>query len=340
MLKKNDLGIATQKFYGNWLSLVGQANIVFRRFAIEKNMPANKGQKVVMRYYDALEPALTALVEGVTPTGSTPVVQEVEISTDEYGDFISVSDQVGIWDEDGQLLKSPESKENVQLLSYQATETLDILVRNAIKAGTNVYYAGAPSISVRSNITSSNTVSRADYKRIIRTLQLQNVKPLAPMMATGSGQGSASLGPAYFGIIGPMTLDDLSDLDGWVDVDSYANPALAIQNSDGSIYEVGALRKLNGTSIRFLMTTNDLVFSAAGSSGINVYGDLIFGKEAYGQTTLKGRKTIKFLAKAPGTGGTDDPLDQRSTFGWKVETFGAGILKQVALMRYEHAVSG
>ena len=63
----------------------------------------------------------------------------------------------------------------------------------------------------------------------------------------------------------------------------------------------------------------------------NVYPTYIFRKGAYGTTSLKDLQTIY---KPYGSGGTGDPLDQRSSIGWKAY-FGCAVLNPFFLVRLE-----
>lgn len=54
----------------------------------------------------------------------------------------------------------------------------------------------------------------------------------------------------------------------------------------------------------------------AGAKGRDVYSTMIFGANAYGVTEVKGGG-LQFIVKQLGSAGTADPLNQRSTAGWK-----------------------
>ena len=63
----------------------------------------------------------------------------------------------------------------------------------------------------------------------------------------------------------------------------------------------------------------------------NVYPTYIFRKGAYGTTTLK---DLELIYKPYGSGGTGDPLNQRSSIGWKAY-FGCAVLNPFFLVRLE-----
>nr|DAV82297.1 MAG TPA: major capsid protein [Caudoviricetes sp.] len=70
-----------------------------------------------------------------------------------------------------------------------------------------------------------------------------------------------------------------------------------------------------------------------GAKGGAVFGNLIFGKNAYGVTEIEGGGA-ETIIKPKGSAGTADPLNQRSTVGWKaIKT--AEILVDFYMMRVE-----
>ena len=71
-----------------------------------------------------------------------------------------------------------------------------------------------------------------------------------------------------------------------------------------------------------------------GKDGLAVFGSLVFGRDAYGVTEVEGAG-LETIVKQKGSGGTEDPLNQRSSVGWKaLET--AEILMQPYMVRIEH----
>lgn len=54
----------------------------------------------------------------------------------------------------------------------------------------------------------------------------------------------------------------------------------------------------------------------AGAEGRDVYSTLVLGANAYGVTDIDGGG-LRHIVKQLGSGGTEDPLDQRATVGWK-----------------------
>lgn len=68
-----------------------------------------------------------------------------------------------------------------------------------------------------------------------------------------------------------------------------------------------------------------------GAGAFDVYPVYGFRKGAYGTTSLK---NLELIYKPYGSGGTEDPLDQRASIGWKAY-FGCAILNPFFLVRME-----
>lgn len=92
------------------------------------------------------------------------------------------------------------------------------------------------------------------------------------------------------------------------------------------IYTVGSA--IVGTAGNAALLVNGIVATAdatanatitpgeAGKNGISVFGTLFLGANAYGTTSIDGGG-METIVKQLGSSGTADPLNQRSTIGWK-----------------------
>lgn len=77
--------------------------------------------------------------------------------------------------------------------------------------------------------------------------------------------------------------------------------------------------------------------SGAGKDGRDIYSTLFIGQNAYGVTNITGGG-LETIIKQKGSAGTGDPLDQRSTVGWKA-TQTAEILSPEFMVRVETTCS-
>ena len=326
---------SSQLFYRKAMLGVWGKTTIFGRFAKREPMPPNSGMTITFRYFDPLTPPTSSITEGTVPDSNTPTLNELSATLAEEGDYIPVTDQVGVFDAHGELLISAKSASNIMLLSQDLNERLDTITRDILTAGTNVYYSGAPNVTARTGVAASNKVRVDDFRAIVRYFRQQNVKPIAPLISAAVGVGTTPIGASYIAFIGPETLHDVEQLDGYIGTHKYPNPAMAYPNEVGALPDIG---------IRFLLTTNNKTFS----STITVHATIVIGQDAYGEPYIDSAPgqlenstpdRFKIIAKPFGSAGTDDPLDQIATLGWKVMGFTAKRLREVAMYRYEHAVS-
>jgi N4-gp56 family major capsid protein len=289
------------------LKVLRQTEWGFDRFAQKKSIPQGNGRTVNWRKLGKLAPALTPLTEGITPDGNTASKTNITGTVEQYGDYMAFSDRVNF--EEIDPIISGYSVEQ----GHQARETLDIIVRDILSAGTNVMYAGGK--LSRAELTADDRFTIRDARKIVRFFKKNFVKPV--------------VGNDYACFISPETEFDIMDDPSFEKSMEYGNNVKPMMDNEiGRIFQV-----------RYYMVTNAKVFPAAGFGGIDVHAAIFIGRDAYGTTEISGQGNVKTIVKGLGSAGTQDPLDQRQTIGWKVNAFGAVRLEEMAIMRYEHAVS-
>lgn len=305
-------------FYSRALLMRAVPLFVHTRFGQVKDVPQNAGTSTIkFRRYGNLSAATTALTEGVTPAGSQMSVTDITATIAQYGDFTTFSDVVSYESQDAVLTEFAE------ILGDQAGDTLDQLARDVLAAGTTVTYVGQ---SARGDITTSNLITAGEVRKAVRTLKNNKARRVTRMINATTGIATEPVSAAYIAICSPNTTYDLQDETGWVPVEKYANTTTIMEG------EVG---KLN--DVRFVETPNAKVFTGEGAGSIDVHGTIIMGAEAYGISRISGA-SLQNIVKPLGSGGSNDPLDQRGTTGWKA-TFVAKILNDDFMVRLEHAVS-
>lgn len=282
-------------------------NFVFANFGQKRSIPKGNGKTIDFRKFASLTAATTALTEGTTPAGNSITVSNLTATVAQYGDFVEVSDFLDL------VAIDPVIDEMANVFGEQCADTIDQLTRDVIVAGTVVQYAAGRASRV--TVTSADTFTVTELRKAIRTLRVNNAKPMAD---------------GYFvAVIHPRTLYDLQGDSAWVNAHLYTDSGIKdlYKGEAGMMY-----------GVRFIVSSNAKVFTGAGSGGIDVYGTVIMGQEAYGLIDVAGGSACQMIIKPHGASGTADPLNQRGTIGWKVN-FVAKILQQNALIRIEHAVS-
>lgn len=309
---------AVNNWYSPALLIRAVSNFVHTRWAQVRDIPKNSGEVVKFRRYGNLTAATTALTEGVTPTGSQLSITDITATPLQYGDFVTLTDKLQFTTLDPLLVETAE------ILGDQAGDTIDQLARDVIVAGTTVQYAS--SAAARNQVTAAMVLNAAEVREAVMTLELAKAKVIMDMIDPTDAFNTVPIGRAYVGIINPKTHRDLKGDSSFVPVVKYSSQINVMQD------EVGAV-----DNVRFVNTPNAKVFTAGGSSAIDVYATMILARDFYGITRITG-EALRNIVKSLGSAGTEDPLEQRSTSGWKA-TFIAKRLNEAFAVRIEHGVT-
>lgn len=279
----NDLRPEIKTYYSDYLIDLAEAELVHDQFGQKRNIPAGSGKTIEFRKFNPLAKITNALVEGVTPEGQALDTSAITATVSQYGGYVVITDLLDLTAIDN------VKTEAVQLIGSQAGRSLDTVVREILNGGTNVQYHEGERAN-RAAITASDTLTVKAVRAAVRTLKRQNAKKI-------NGD--------FIGIIHPDVSYDLMSDPNWVDWQKYTSPEHMYQNEIGKI-----------AGVRFVETTEGKIFEGAGASGMDIYSTLIIAANAYGTTNIEGGG-LQLIVKQKGSAGTADPLDQRSTVGWK-----------------------
>ena len=309
------LSVENKTFYDRALLEEASPNLIHMQFGQKRPIPKNGGKRIEFRRYAALPKATQPLTEGVTPDGRKMTAVAVEAEVRQYGDYVCLSDVLDLTAIDNNVLEATRA------VGHQAGLTLDTITRNVLQSGTNVYYC--PKIAADGTATPVSDRSQLDGSCV---LTVDVVKKVAAMLKASN---APKFGGDYVCILHPYVAYDLMRDSEWVDAHKYAQPTNLYT---GEIGEIAGVRFVESTEAK---VWNDSNCPQIGSSGkyYSVFATLFLGKNAYGVTEVTGGG-LQTIVKAKGSGGTSDPLDQRSTVGWKgIRT--AKILLEQNMVRVE-----
>lgn len=275
------MSVEMKTFYDMTLIDMATPNLVHDQFGQKRPIPANGGKKIEFRKFASLPKALTALTEGVTPDGKKLTAEKIEAEVAQYGDYIVQSDVLELTTIDNTIVEA------TKVLGNQAGLTLDTITRNVMQSGTNVWYApkaDGTEVTSRSALDATCKLTVDLVKLVVADLKANN----AP-----------KINGDYVAIIHPYVAYDLMSDPEWIDAHKYATPE--------NIYE-GEIGKIAG--VRFVETSEAKVYEGG------VFGCLFIADGAYGVTEITGGG-LQTIIKQKGSAGTADPLDQRSSIGWK-----------------------
>ena len=281
----NNLAPEIKTYYSDYLIDLAEAELVHDQFGQKRNIPAGHGKEIEFRQFHPLAKIQTELVEGVTPEGQSLDASTLSAKVKQYGGYVILTDLLDLTAIDN--IKT----EATQLIGSQAGRSLDTVVREILNGGTNVQYHEGERAG-RTAMTTADTMTVKAIRNAVRTLKHQNAKTI---------DGS------YVGIIHPDVSYDLMSDPNWVEWQKYTTPEKMYENEIGKI-----------AGVRFVETTEAKIFEKAGgdSSKFDIYSTLIIAANAYGTTNIEGGG-LQLIVKQKGSAGTSDPLDQRSTIGWK-----------------------
>ncbi len=303
----NNLAPEIKTYYSDYLIDLAEAELVHDQFGQKRNIPSGNGKEIEFRQFMPLAKIQDALVEGVTPDGQALDTSSLTAKVKQYGGYVIITDLLDLTAIDN------VKTEATQLIGSQAGRSLDTVTREILNGGTNVQYHEAERAG-RTALTETDTLTVKAIRAAVRTLKRQNARTI---------DGS------YVGIIHPDVAYDLMSDPNWVEWQKYTSPDKMYNNEIGKI-----------AGVRFVETTEAKIFEKVGGSDttkFDVYSTLIIAANAYGTTNIEGGG-LQLIVKQKGSAGTADPLDQRSTIGWKA-TKTAERLVEDYMVRIETACS-
>lgn len=258
-------------------------NLTFLKYGQKRPMPKNKGDNINFRRFNSLDVPANSLTEGVTPDGDNLSITAVTAAVKQEGNWVRLSDKISMVGID------PVLTEAAALMGENAAETLETRCADVIFKGTSQQFAGGAASAAA--IVAGKVVNSEEIKKAVRTLRNNNAKPME--------------GGYYIGFCDPSVAYDLQNDALWQDISKY-NGAQNIMN--------GEIGRIHG--VRFILTTMCPTDATTASAG-TLHKTLIVGKDAYGVVDVDGSSKPEIIIKPTGSAGTEDPLNQRGSVGWK-----------------------
>ena len=275
---------AEQKtFYDRTLLSRLLPNLTFLKYGQKRPMPKNEGDTINFRRFNSLDVPAASLTEGVTPDGDNLSISAVTATVAQEGNWVRLSDKISMVGID------PVLTESAALMGENAAKTLETRCADVIFKGTSQQFAGGAASAAA--IAAGKVVNSEEIKKAVRTLRNNNAEPLE--------------GGYYIGFCDPSVAYDLQNDSLWQDISKYNGAENIMKGEIGRIH-----------GVRFILTTmcpTDATTATAGT----LHKTLIVGKDAYGVVDVNGSSKPEIIIKPTGSAGTEDPLNQRASVGWK-----------------------
>lgn len=280
------------------------------------------------RRVDNLTPTTSALSELTTdalPTRSSSQasVTDVTKAVAKYGDFVTISEEVDVFNFNGTTAQIMDS------LAEQAGRSLNQVQRNEMEDNATARLASG----VASAGAIINAVTAGDLNNVINTLDRNVARPFAAMTTGSENTGTAPILKAFWGITHPDVAADISGLTGFASVETYAGQVEVMPGEFGFYGRAGMGVRLMSTADSSIDLGAGAAVSSSGlrstSATVDVYNTVIYGKNAVGSLGLgtalptaiqeanSGMAAIEVINKGMGSSGVADPLNELSTLGWK-----------------------
>lgn len=221
--KSGALNATMKTYYDTELLENARENLIFAQLGKKQALPANHGKIVEWRKWNTLGDA-TKLTEGVIPTGKKLGQTSINVEIAQYGDYVSISDQLELHAIDDTILGATEE------LGAACAKTYDKLVRDVLLTGTNV-------INAESNLTPE------DIAKAVTQLKKKNVKP--------------HNGNRYVAVIHPSVAHDLRQSQEWIDYHKYA---ATTEIFNGEIGELHGVRFIESTMAPVYKNTGNAAY--------------------------------------------------------------------------------
>lgn len=253
----NTLPPPIQQWFDNVLLSRPMTNLIYKTFALKKQLPSRSGRTVRFRRYNNLQTATVPLpASGLTPPPQAVTAVDIDATISFYGDYTLITDQVTFLNQD------PVLNEQASLLAQAMRETEDELVRNMLASTASQINC------VNGGGTDNPTpLSGTDLDQAIVALINSRSMMISDHIEGSLKFGTAPVRDSFWAMMHSNLIPDLEGISGFVSMAQYP-AAMNILN-----YEWGSYKNL-----RFLYTSGGSVSPNASLNGEDVYNTFIVGK--------------------------------------------------------------
>lgn len=273
----------------------------------------NKVGSYELRKYGGLAAVSNTLASGVTPAEqAAPSLTPVTISPAFYGAWIGYTDRMEL------EIFDPYISEVSGILGEQAGLSADTIVRDYIVANGTIDYSNDKS-AVGSLDAPADNISYRDFLIQMASFEASNVPNVGgptPVIIHPHSYATLMLDPVFVNL---FTKESDPLRSGYVG--KLLNYEFYVTSNAYEAADVGAG---STTDVYGLIFMGPESVGCVGFSGTmpNMGGD---GGDKEYTGTGKRVSPVQIIGKPLGSGGTNDPLDQRGTLGWKMN-LGLGML--------------
>ena len=318
----NTLEPTMKAFYDTTLLENARPKMVYAQFGKKQPLPRNHGGRVEWRKFNTFARA-GKLTEGVIPTGQKFGMTKIYGDIDQYGTYTTISDRLETRAYDPIIMGATEE------MGASGGETQEVLIRDALLAGTNVLYCDNVNPDTGAAATGNGVVvtptSCAQMEASATAMSLLTPKMINKAVTIMKKNRVPLINGKYYAVIHPSVANNLRDFKDWIEVHKY--------EATGEIFN-GEIGELHG--VRFVENPLAPVLSVVGETSYKnkangvTYATYFFGKDSFGIIDPEAGGMEMIVKDKEQAGG---PLNQFSTVGYKFETNGATVLYPERMLR-------
>ena len=268
--------------------------------------------------------------EGVTPAAESISAQDLSVSLNQYSVLYGYTDKTFNFYEDD----VPEAM--TQLTGERVGLVQESVLFGVLKGCTNKFYGGTGT----TRATVNGTITLTGLRNIARSMAANHAKTLTTMERMGKAgmYGTAPVGRCFPVWVSTDLMPDLRELPGFINVEEYGDPSIAVENEVGKCEEFRFIASPDLVGIQdvgaAVAGTNPALNSTSGTYA-DVYQVVVGSQDAWGHSGLnlgKGSVTAIPLKQKD----KNDPFGQRGYVG-AIWYYNSIILNDLQMAIYEVA---
>jgi hypothetical protein len=339
-----------------------ESHFVFYRLANTTPIQGN-AEKLQIRRWAPLQAHTTPLAEGVPPFSDKGSMESYEIGTFSYGRYMEFTDRVDFETID------PVIAHDTKEYAIVAMETLDLLAREALTTVAQAAYANAKANFADLEIGDVPTLN--DLRIIALSMKKQLVKPRNgnryhvigtpdfffdmisdPLVEKYMTINQSTKGfyedmgpiPAMFGLefYETMHIDDSGE---YTTADGTFLKVFKVESNGKVSYQTLDESKKVAAEDNYVRDSRTGMKASyipdltkweipEGYSELKVHRVFVLGADCLTRTEIAGQGNAKMYVKPLGSAGVLDPIDQRQSIGFKINSVGFGSTRTEAVVCY------
>jgi len=284
--------------------------MLFYRFGMEEDMPKHQSTTLNFRRWMNIDPVTAPIQGSTTPDPATQSYKDVTVTLRQYGIWVPQPSYIA------DTISDPVLTRAINALGYNMKTCYETIAFNTLRMGAAVFYPDGTTTLDRAFVgtgAGKGVVTLNLIRSVIEYFEGKNVEPITELIQAKTSVGTEPVEDAYIFVCHSDLARSIRDVPGFQPYSEYPTQGSILPGELGRVENARFVRHNFCVPWKGAGAAELTVKNTAGKA--DVYPILVFGKEAFGVSKLKGSEFNKVLvANAEVT--ASDPLGQRGTAGW------------------------